>query len=143
MTLDEMTCKLECHDLIVRYFTIIDTGPRSNIKDVFSEDGRIMTLGGDGGVDPVAAFNGLSPEFVPIHATSNILVTPTGPDTAVGEAYVTAFNMFGKVDDILPRKMPPTPNRIGKILFEFRKTPVGWRIYRFKSGHRFVDDGLT
>ena len=142
MTIDDLICKQECHDLVVRYFTLLDTGPRSKAPELFTDDGRMMTTGEEG-ADPREMFSRLPAEFVPIHLTSNILITPTGPDTAEGETYGVAYNMMGKVDDVLPRAMPQTPNRIGKLLFEFRKTAGGWRIYRFKAGHRFVDDGLT
>ena len=142
MTPEEQNCKLECHDLIVRYFTILDTGPRSSIGEIFTDDGKMLTTN-PGGADPREMFTKLPAEFVPIHLTSNIVVNQTGPTTAEGEAYVIAYNMMGKVDDALPRVMPDTPNRIGKILFEFHKTDKGWRMFRFKPGHRFVDDGRT
>ena len=141
MTPDERDCKLECSDLVIRYFTILDTGPRSSIGEIFADDGKMVR--GDNLLDPREAFANVPAEFVPIHLVMNVLISPTGPSTATGEAYVVAYNMRGKVDDTLPRKMPPTPNRIGKMGFDFRKTDKGWRIYRQTPLHHFVDDGLT
>lgn len=141
MTLEELTCKQECQDMVIRYFTILDLGPRSSIGDIFTEDG--MLVRGDRILDPRQAFQQMGEDVVPIHFAINIVVDPTGPTTAEGTAYTVAYNMRGKPDDKLPRVMPPTPSRIGKMHFEFRKTPAGWRIYRQTGLHRFVDDGLT
>ena len=144
MTLEELFCKQECQDLIVRYFMLLDTGPRSKAVDLFSDDGKMIVPGGPAeGVPPGLLFGNLPQEFVPIHLATNIWITPTGPDTAEASTYVVAYNLFGKVDDALPRKMPPTPSRIGKIDFKFRKTAAGWRISQFKPNAAFIDDGLT
>jgi hypothetical protein len=141
MNADEIVCRLACQELIIRYFTILDTGPRASIGEIATDEGVMTREGGD--LDLRAAFAGLPAEFVPIHLTHNILVKQTGADTAEGECYVTAFNMMGKADDPVPRPMPATPNRIGKTRFQFRKTGEGWRIQRFTAGERFVDDGKT
>jgi hypothetical protein len=135
---EEQSCKLECHDLIVRFFTIIDTGPLASFKDLFTEDGKLLR--GGAGFDPGPLVTGRPNNMFPIHLVTNMLVTQTGPETADGEAYVVAYNMKGDPADTLPRKMPQTPNRIGKSIFEFRKTAAGWRIFSQTNGHHFVDD---
>ena len=143
MNLDELVCKVECQELIARYFNILDSGPRSEAADLFTQDGRMFVTGDDDGAPPAAMFAALPQEFVPVHLATNVVITSAGPDAAEGIAYAVAYNMFGKADDALPRRMPPTPSRIGKVLFSFKKTPSGWRISTFRPLAAFVDDGLT
>jgi len=146
MTLEELSCKLECQDLIIRYFVMLDSGPRATIPDLlFTEDGTMVGPGNNvaEGAALRERFAQLPKEFVPVHPTMNILITPTGPNTADGTAYVVAYNIFGKVDDVLPRPMPTTPNRVGIVQFQFRNTASGWRISQFKPNVPFIDDGRT
>jgi len=145
MNLDELTCKVECQELVARYFILLDRGPRAELPNLFTDDPKFITP--DGNVTEGGAVHGLlthMPEnFVPVHLAVNVVITPAGPDAAEGLCYGVAYNMFGKADDVLPRKMPNTPNRIGKIDFRFRKTAKGWRISQFKVNVAFIDDGLT
>ena len=143
MSPEEVVCKLECQDLVSRYFRFLDRGPRSDIGQIFTEDAKMGASGDFNGIHPTQAFSTLPAEFTPTHLATNILITPTGPDTATGEAYCVAYNTFGSPDDVLPRKMPDHPNRIGVVLFKFGKTPDGWRIAEFDVETAAYDDGAT
>lgn len=145
MTLEDVSCTLACQALMVRYFTALDGGDRSKVADLFAEDGKMDSPRGGAISGPAIRerLMALPPEFVPVHLAANLLVTPTGPDTADGSAYVVAYNMFGKVDEALPRPMPTNPSRIGTVDFKFRKTASGWRIALFKPNVAFIDDGKT
>lgn len=145
MTPEQVSCKLACQDLIIRYFVSIDSGAGSKAADLFADDGAMVSpRGSASGKDAIRArLANIPAEFVPVHLATNVIITPTGPDTADGRAYVVAYNMFGKIDDVLPRKMPAAPSRIGTIDFKFRKTAEDWRIAEFKPNTPFIDDGQT
>jgi len=140
-----MVCVKECTDLITKYFLYLDYGPRSEAPDLFTEDGRQGRVGqSHEGKEAIrAAFARLPETLSPIHLVTNIMITPQGPEKAVGMAYIVAYNLRADPSEPMPRKMPPTPSRIGKGDFEFRKTADGWRIAAFVPGTAKVDDGLT
>lgn len=146
MTFEDVSCTLACQDLMVGYFTALDSGDRSKVADLFADDGKMDSPRG-GAISGAAAIrerlSALPREFVPVHLAANLRVSATGPDTADGSAYVVAYNMIGKLDDTLPRPMPANPSRIGTVDFKFRRTAAGWRISLFKPNVAFIDDGKT
>lgn len=142
---EQTSCKLECQDLISQYFIALDSGARDKAAELFTDDGAMVSPRGNvsGQTAIRARLTSLPAEFVPVHLITNIVITPTATDSAQGMAYVVAYNMFGKVDDVLPRKMPAAPSRIGTVGFKFRKTAAGWRITEFRPNTPFIDDGQT
>ena len=139
----ELICKVECQELIARYFNILDSGPRTDAVELFTQDGRMFVTDDKEGAPPADMFAALPPQFVPVHLATNVVITPAGPDAAEGIAYAVAYNIFGGADDALPRRMPPTPSRIGRVQFSFKRTPAGWRISAFRPLTAYIDDGLT
>lgn len=120
MTLEDLICKAECQDLILRHARHLDECNFAESKQSYTADAVMVTPTGaevkiaDMGDDTLRrAATGLKPRIV-----TNILITPTGPDTADGFAYVT-----------LPRKLVSQ----GEWLYKFRKTDQGWRVCWYRA----------
>lgn len=134
MNVDELSCKSECDELMARYFVSLDAGERDRLIDLFTDDAAMPRPGGGGQGKPAIRelVMSLPANFKPVHLAVNRIVTRTGPDTASGLAYVVTYNMFAKEGETPPLPIPQTPTGIGKINFEFRRTPEGWRITKFQ-----------
>jgi hypothetical protein len=140
MTLDEVICKLECRELVIKLMRSLDTHDKELWHSVLADDAK-RHYGNSKNKDDLHKFWDLLPKgFYPVHLVTNITITPTGPDTAEGVAYGVAYNIFGKEDDPLPRPMPKTPSRVGRTNYTFRKTSAGWRISATEIPPAFIDD---
>jgi hypothetical protein len=116
MTVDPLAalaCKLECQDLIIRHGAALDRGDGAAGAALFVEDAKVSSGPGRADISvaeywarPVEDFTFYRPRVI-----TNIVITPAGPDTAEGSAYVTM------------RDVPDMAWR-----YEFRKTDLGWRI---------------
>jgi len=118
MTLDDLICKMECQDLILRHARHLDAGELAESRTVYTHDAIIVGPTGqeirqadipDERLKQVTA--NLRPRIV-----TNIMVTPTSLTTAKAFAYVT-----------LPRAEIPQ----GEWHYDLCKLDQGWRISRF------------
>jgi hypothetical protein len=110
---DALSCKIECQELIIRHGAALDHGNASEGIALFVEGTKVIGGPGRGDISleqywdrPVEDFTYYSPRII-----TNIVITPTGTDTAEGIAYVT---------------MRDIPDSLWR--YKFLKTDQGWRI---------------
>jgi hypothetical protein len=139
-TLEDLICKSDCRELIIKMNAALDTQDEALFDSVMTEDARRFYGNEKEGTLLRGFMRKLPAGFFPTHLLNNIMITPTGPDTAEGSCYGTAYNILGRADDALPRPMPATPSRVGKSSFKFRKTADGWRIAATIGKAAFLDD---
>jgi len=120
VTIDELICKMECQELILHHARCLDEGSLAESQSLFTEDATM--IGPSGEKIRVADRNEAEMRRVTANLKprilTNIVITPTGPNTAKAFSYIT-----------LPR--PNLPQ--GEWHYELRKTDKGWRI-----SHRMV-----
>ena len=120
MTLDDLICKQEIQDLLLMRTRFLDEGKLAEAQSLYSDDAIIV---GPTGKEirardrDMAEMRQTTANLKP-RLLTNIVVTPTGPDSAEAFAYIT-----------LPR--PELPQ--GEWRYEFRRTSDGWRITRYQA----------
>jgi SnoaL-like domain len=115
VSVETLLCKMECQDLIFRYAVALDSEAGMEALGMWCADGRIVRpdgteISGTAGIRKTIESIPLK-SFAP-RILTNVVVTPTGENTAEGFAYLT-----------LPGDMPKV-----EWHFEFRKSDTGWRI---------------
>ena len=120
MSVDDLVCKMDCQELILHHARCLDEGDREGAATSYTDDAQMV--GPTGEVLSAAEAGGrLRPDLIVAlkpRIVTNLVVTPTGPDTAEAFAYVT-----------LPRAQFPH----GEWHYKLRKTADGWRISWFKA----------
>lgn len=115
MTLDDLICKMECEEVILNHARHLDLGELTKAREAFTQDATFVTPTGE-----TVRTADIKEEEQRVYTANlyprivtNIVVTPTGPDTADARCYIT-----------LPRDLIAQ----GEWLYKLRKTPEGWRI---------------
>jgi hypothetical protein len=140
MTLEHLTCKAECEAAVLRLFAGIDNHDRELWASAFTDNATQGAPGRES--SPAHATWALLPEnFRPVHIITNMMVTPTGANSADGIALTTAYHIYTTPNDPPVRPMPETPSGVGKIGFGFTKTAAGWRINELRLMLPIFDDG--
>lgn len=88
MHLDDLACKTACHDVLVRFCTALDTCDNVAAADLFADDAQMVAPSGDTvhGTAIRAYFERRPTALITRHIMTNVLVEPTGPDTASARA---------------------------------------------------------
>jgi SnoaL-like domain len=131
---DEIACKVECHDLLVRLCSALDSGANPDAADLFVADATLVLATGAEvcGPDIRGHLLARSSEIVTRHLLTNVLVTPHSGDRATADASILVYRV-GRDGDVLPRVLPTTPQGVGEWHVEFRRTPLGWRLGRLAT----------
>jgi hypothetical protein len=140
MTLEELSCKAECQDLALKLFSAIDAHDKTIWDSVVTEDAQQVVPGG--APSPLSDTWEVFPaNFVPVHIVTNVIITPTGSDTADGILHTTAYHIYAGPGDGGTRPMPSTPSGVGKMGLGFTRTSAGWRISELRLMLPIFDDG--
>jgi hypothetical protein len=140
MSLDDLVCKAECADVILNYGAALDRGANSEAADFFADDGVLKRP--DGEISGAAIRELLLKRPANVltrHLLSNVVVRPTGPDTASAIAYIVIYRAPG--EGPLPRALPAGPGGIGEWRTELRRTPEGWRFTRWEATGAMEPEG--
>jgi len=143
---EELSCRLECQNLLINFFGALDRRDQALWASTLTDDAKQHSPRHPGGALDMKkhwAMVSAKTDFFPTHIITNIVITPTGPDTAEGNMHGTAWNTFGSSTDTLPRPMLDRPSRIGLTKVKFRKTDKGWRISDFIGSAPYLDCGRT
>lgn len=135
MTLDDISCKIACTDLMVRLCDLLDKGENVAAAGLFSEEAELLAPNGNvlRGAEVRAFLENRSPAIATRHVLSNVLITPGGPDTATVRAYILVYRVPRQEPDALPRALPATPQAVGDWDMDLVRTSNGWRIRRFSA----------
>lgn len=135
MHLDDLACKTACHDVLVRFCTALDTRDNVAAADLFADDAQMVAPSGDTvhGTAIRAYFERRPTALITRHIMTNVLVEPTGPDTASARAYILVYRVQRQDPDRLPRAMPSGPQGAGDWVVDLRRTDAGWRISRYEG----------
>lgn len=138
MTLEDLINKSECHDLLVRLCAAIDSGRTDDLPDFFTEDLTLCPPNGEviTGDEARATLVGRPKTIVTRHLMTNVIITPTGPGAARGEANILIYRVPPVSGG--PLILPRTPQAAGDWVMDFRKTPSGWRVSRYVGIERMV-----
>lgn len=120
MTLDDLICKTECQELIFEHARHLDEMKIAESRNAFSDDAIMVTPLGDEvriADMPEAETRRVATNLKP-RIVTNVVVKPTGPDTADGFAYIT-----------LPRKLVAQ----GEWHYKFRKFGKDWKITWYRA----------
>jgi hypothetical protein len=140
MTPEELTCRAECQDLAMKLFEAIDTHDKALWDSALAPDAHQIAPGGAN--SPLGELWKMFPEnFEPVHLVTNLVVTPTGPDTAKGILHSTAYHIYKNPGDPETLLMPETPSGIGRMGLSFTRTSNGWRISVLHGMLPIFDDG--
>ncbi|MXO60671.1 hypothetical protein GRI89_14090 [Altererythrobacter salegens] len=134
-TIDDLACKIECSDLLVRLCSALDEGRNQDAAGMFTVDACIHTPGGEV-LEGSAAHGFLERRPASIatrHIMSNLLVTPTGVGAATATAYILVYRVPRSEGDTLPRVLPGTPQAAGDWSIDLTKTASGWKISRYAA----------
>jgi hypothetical protein len=119
MTLEELILKKEVEETILRHARNMDVGDNDAADAGFTADaimeaptGETLRVADIPRERSHATRAGLKPRII-----TNVVVTPTGPDTADAFCYVT-----------LPREKMPQ----GEWHYKFVRTEAGWKIAHYK-----------
>lgn len=112
----------DCERLCLDYAHFVDAGRMDEWAGLFADDAELVLFGkthkGRAAIRAaVGAGSGAT-----MHVTSNIRVTPLGPDEAEGSAYVAAYARSGG-----ERPAALSPVAVGVYRDRYRRTPDGWR----------------
>ena len=143
---EELSCRMDCHDLIINFFGALDRRDKALWASTLTDDARQHSPRHPNGALLMKdhwAMVSAKTDFFPTHIITNIVIVPTGPDTAEGNMHGTAWNTFGNSEDKLPRPMLDKPSRIGLTHVKFCKTNKGWRISDFIGNVPYLDCGRT
>jgi SnoaL-like domain len=135
MTLDELACKIACHDQLVRLCLALDSGANSEAAAFFAEDAVIVAPTGAEIAGPAArAFiEGRSSAIATRHVMTNVMVSPIAADAAKALATIMVYRVQKADDDVLPRALPATPQAVGDLHVDFKKSAKGWQITRYQA----------
>jgi len=130
MTLEDLTCKIACGDLIVAFANAIDYSRYDEVAALFTGDGEVAR-GDEVSRGPEAILATLQrrpADRITRHMVSNIRISRTSPDTAEGLSYVHLYRTTGQAEDFpLPL---PAPAACAEWRDRFVLTDEGWRIAR-------------
>jgi hypothetical protein len=134
MSIDEIICKLECHDLLVKLASALDRGANDEAADFFSDDGVLVTPNGES-VGPAVrqALAKRPANIITRHIFTNAIINPIDTQSAEGHAYILVYRVSREANDVLPRRLPSTPQGAGDWRIGFRKTATGWKISRYEA----------
>ena len=140
MSDEQLSSKLECQDLLFRFGAALDRGANADAADLFAEGARLGAPDGtfaEGDAVREALMKRPS-TLVTRHLVTNLVVTPTGPDTADGIAYVMNYRVMSEDRDNTPHPLPESPGGVGEWRLAFRKTAAGWRLSSLETVPVFV-----
>lgn len=134
MTIDDLACKVACHDMLARFCAALDGGGTTPATDFFTDDASMVTPNGDTvrGAE-VKAFVARRPtaSVATRHIMTNVLIEPVGPGRAKAAATILVYRVPRQDPDLLPRALPPTPQAIGEWTLELAKAGPAWAISHY------------
>jgi ketosteroid isomerase-like protein len=134
MNFDELTSKVECEQLLARLCLALDRGDNAQAADFFTEDAVLIMPNGEA-VGPAVrkVLEGRSATVFTRHILTNTVISQTSAEAADAQAYLTVYRVSGKADDVLPRRLPATPQTLGDWKIQLRKAATGWKISRYEA----------
>jgi hypothetical protein len=134
MNLGEIGDKLECQDLLVRFCTALDSGDNAKAAAMLADDAIAVTPTGElSGAAARKMVESRPTAIITRHVMTNQIVTLTGANSASAAAYILVYRVPREPNDVVPRRLPATPQAAGDWKLEFKKTTAGWRISRYEA----------
>ncbi|HJQ15955.1 MAG TPA: nuclear transport factor 2 family protein [Allosphingosinicella sp.] len=118
----------DCKRLMLEYCECVDTRQFDRLVTLFARDG-VLHRPDTGGIKGHAAIKAFFDKLTTdplIHAASNLLVTVTGPDTAVATSYVTVYRSYRQNHAGQPKL--ETPYVVAKYVDKFVLEDGEWKI---------------
>ncbi|MFF3512888.1 nuclear transport factor 2 family protein [Streptomyces sp. NPDC002573] len=116
-----------CERLIVDFVHRLDLGEPASVAELFTADGNWEWPAGGRrveGRESLRQYFGSRPaDRLSRRLMSNVLVTPTSPDTATATSYFTTYRVDGYDGGMVP---PGPPTQIGHYKDTFRRTDRTW-----------------
>lgn len=139
MSIEDLTCKLACNDLLVRLCTALDSGDNDAAADCFAEDAVLeLPAGEKRGPEVRAVLNARPASVTTRHVMTNVIVEPEGEACARGAGYILVYRVPTAADSARPLALPATPQAAGDWRISFVDTPRGWRISRYSASEVMV-----
>jgi hypothetical protein len=129
--IETMLAERECEGLVYRYAWFVDSGEASAIGDLFVEEGTWAAGGGA----PMRGRDAIRAGFAARqavgrrqsrHVMTNVLVEMTGPDTAVGRAYLVNFRHDSPTGVAEKPAPADVPKYVGEYHLTFRRVDGSW-----------------
>jgi hypothetical protein len=132
MSLDELTAKLDCQDVINRFLGALDTRANADAASLMTSDGVIVIPDGElAGAELRESL--LHRTYVSRHVITNTVMTCLDAKTVQCQAYVMTYNVQPRPDEKPPWPMPPGPAAAGNWTILLVKGDEGWRISRIEN----------
>jgi hypothetical protein len=131
----------QCERLSSDYSYYIDNGRLDLFADLFTDDGVLQLLGAPIPRDEFSRAFVIEPPYQLMHVCTNIRVTVTDADNALGSAYLAYYE-----PDVTQLEGMPAdatmPAAMGIYHDQFRRTANGWRFARRELKARFCKTRL-
>ena len=139
MNIEELSCKIECQDVLAALCAALDEGRNDDAADLFTDDAvLVLPIGEKKGPEVRAALNARPATITTRHLMTNVAVDVKSADGAFATAYILVYRTTVDPGAPGPHPLPETPQAAGDWNIDLRKTPDGWRICRYAAIEKMV-----